>query len=135
MASIIEPIYDSRQKKIGPVADEFSKFRRTMCSIRRRETHTDLTLGYLKWLWDEQEGICPLTDWILWLPKSTKKVIDLPQGQPSRPDLGTIDRIDNELGYCRGNVRWIAYMANVARGGFSDKQFVEMCNAVSRRHG
>ncbi len=41
--------------------DEFSDFRWYMKNIKQRKRVFDVDLEYLKQLWEEQEGICPLT--------------------------------------------------------------------------
>ena len=42
----------------------------------------------------------------------------------------SLDRIDNSLGYVKGNVRFISIMANYCRNTFEDKDLMEFCEAV-----
>jgi hypothetical protein len=92
---------------------------------RKRKYGCDLTVEFLKKLWEEQNGICPLTGWQLKLPAGTG--IAWAESSPSNASL---DRIDNSKGYVEGNVRFIAYMANIARQSFSDEQLKHFCKAV-----
>lgn len=117
--------------KRGVGLDEYSPFRWYVLRGEYRSKHKkydcDLTVEYLKQLWKEQSGICPLTGWELVLPKSTTK-----PWTSSSPANASIDRIDNSKGYMQGNVRFIAFMANIARQSFSDEQLIEFCKAVAK---
>lgn len=42
----------------------------------------------------------------------------------------SLDRIDNSLGYVVGNVRFVAVMANLARGEYSDSELRSFCASV-----
>lgn len=85
----------------------------------------DIDLKYLKKIWDEQDGVCPLTGWSMYLPLSPEddkcKVV---------PVSASLDRIDNNIGYMRGNVRWVSVMANLARHQHTDSMLLEFCTAV-----
>lgn len=94
---------------------------------RKRKYGCDLTVEYLKQLWEEQKGICPITGWHLVLAKSTNK-----PWETSCPNNASIDRIDNSKGYMQGNVRFIAFMANLARQSFTDERLIDFCKAVYR---
>ena len=112
----------------GRTLDEFSPFRYYRKCIRqrvkRRGVKQDVDLEYLRDLWDEQAGICPLTGWQLTLPIGSC-------GFNSRdPSNASLDRIDPAQGYIRGNVRYVAYVANLARHMWSDGVVVEFCKAV-----
>lgn len=73
---------------------------------RNNKCGCDLTIEYIKQIWDDQNGICPLTGWALILPQGTAK-----GWETSDPSNASLDRIDPSKGYVKGNVRFIAYMA------------------------
>lgn len=110
--------------------DEYSKFRLYLLhGIYRSKSKNemcDLDLQYLKELWDKQNGICPFTAWKLILPKNTSKT-----WENRNPANASLDRINNSKGYIKGNVRFISYMANIARNNFSDQQLIDFCKAVA----
>jgi hypothetical protein len=110
--------------------DEYTSFRWFLLRSEYRDRHKkcgcDLDIIYLKELWEEQKGICPLTGWELILPNDTKKAFNT-----SDPRNASLDRIDPSKGYVRGNVRYICYMANIAKHKFTDEQLIEFCRAVS----
>ncbi len=82
----------------------------------------DLTKEYLEQLWDECGGICSMTG--IKMRKSSK---------PSDPLGKSIDRIDPEKGYTKGNVRLVSYWYNRTRNNWGDKLTVEMCQQVADR--
>lgn len=85
----------------------------------------DITVEYLKDLWDKQNGVCPITGWNLILPKDSSY-----PWEEKNPANASLDRIDNSIGYVQGNVRFIAVIANLARQDYSDGQVVKFCLAV-----
>ena len=121
------------KNKRGRKKDEYSIFRKYVSRGRERDKKRNyefnLTVEYLKKLWEEQQGICPFTGWQLILPKST----DYPWKEKS-PKNASLDRIDNSKGYIEGNVRFISYMANIGRQTFLDEQLIEFCKAVANKH-
>lgn len=109
--------------------DEYSPFRFYMktCNGRRDKLgSTNLDLKYLKGLWEEQDGICPLTGWKLVLPNTS----DGWKGEEADMIRSSLDRIDSSKGYIRGNVRYISQMANYAKNRFDDSSLIEFCKAV-----
>lgn len=111
--------------------DEFTPFRYYLARIRARSRlkgESDIDAEYLKGLWQAQTGLCPLTKWALKLPHSTAGFIE------HDPRNASLDRIDNKKGYVRGNVRFIAYIANIARADFNDEVLRDFCFAVSHNH-
>jgi hypothetical protein len=95
-----------------------------MLRARGRDKDTDLTVEYLKELWEKQRGICPISKWLLALPKNTNGWAE------SHWWNASLDRIDNNIRYRQGNVRFIAVMANLGRARFSDEELYEFCDAV-----
>jgi hypothetical protein len=47
------------------------------------------------------------------------------------PYQSSLDRIDNNKGYIKGNVRFVCLMFNIARNDFSDNQVIEFCKQVA----
>ena len=108
-------------------SDEFSKFRYFLRSIKSRtykKGKSDIDLDYLKELWESQEGKCPFTGWDLILPNNSSKQ------ESNSPARASLDRIDNNKGYIKGNVRFVSVMANYCRNTFSDDEVKVFCEAV-----
>jgi len=110
--------------------DQYTPFRwyvlRSQYRDRKKKYGCDITVEYLKQLWEEQGGICPFTKWKLILPQNTSKAWEI-----NDPRNASLDRIDNSKGYIQGNVRFISVMANIARQTFSDEQLIDFCNHVT----
>lgn len=108
--------------------DELTPFRwfvlRSKYRGRKKNYGCDVDAQYLKQLWEQQKGVCPLSGWNLVLPK------DSDGWEAYLPTNASLDRIDNNLGYVQGNVRFISVMANIARQTFTDEQVKEFCRAV-----
>lgn len=117
--------------KKGSEKDEYSEFRWFMRVIKQRSkengTEYDVDLAYLKHIWIEQKGVCPLTGWSMILPKSKSKNI-WPEENPMY--RASVDRIDSSLGYIKDNIRFIAVIANYAKSIWTDKELLHFCESV-----
>lgn len=114
-------------KRISAIAkqqrrDEYSCFRYTFRSVKRRFHQVDITLDDLKEQWDLQKGICPYTNIQLTLPED-KNIQKIPFCERA-----SLDRINSSLGYVKGNIQWIALPINLMKSTMSDletKQFLK----------
>lgn len=76
----------------------------------------DITLEYIRDLFEQQEGLCALSD----RPMSPKSGWDSP----------SLDKIDPNLGYTVGNVQWLTKRMNTIKGNLTGGEFLEMCRKV-----
>lgn len=106
--------------------DDHTPFRWYILRARQRKHEHNIDTAYLKRLWARQKGVCPFTGWFLLLPNGS-------MGWESghHPKNASLDRVNSNKGYVKGNVRFISVMANYARNQFTDKQLREFCRAVS----
>ena len=112
--------------------DRYTEFRWFTARARNRRDKkgtTDLTLEYLESLWKRQDGRCPFTGWQLILPISSDG--KWPDGKWTH--RASLDRIDNDKGYIKGNVRFVSVIANQARGSGTDEDLIDFCEAVADR--
>lgn len=117
--------------KPGNRLDELSPFRWHLKNVRRRVKENkkkvyDITLEYLKELWESQDGKCPYTGW----PMKNLECCTPDKQLPLTPDRASLDRIDSSKGYIKGNVQFVCYMAQCCKGAFSSQQMIEFCEAV-----
>lgn len=109
--------------------DQYSPYRwfilRAEYRDRKKHNGCDIDVEFLKELWEKQNGICSLTGWNLILPENTTGWKEI------NPANASLDRVDCSRGYLRDNVRFVAYIANIARGIFSDEQLINFCKAVA----
>lgn len=110
----------------GPARDEYSPFRWYLKVVNQRKNKTnDLSLAYLKSLWDRQRGVCPYTGIKMGLPETTGSTL----GQLKSASL---DRIDSSKGYLRGNVEFVCAFINFAKSNRPKREVEEFLMEVKR---
>jgi len=112
---------DKRRVKIT----EYSPFKYYMSrtkfgSAGKFHGPSNLTLEYLKQLWDTQAGLCPYTGYAMELPKDAKA-----RDFKSRTKRASLDRIDSSKGYLQGNVEFVCLSANFAKNNCSKEELLE----------
>lgn len=68
--------------------------------------------------WDECNQTCALTGWPITFKDKT----------------ASLDRIDSQKGYIRGNLQWVHTNANICKNAFENEYFITLCHAVARHH-
>lgn len=94
-----------------------------------RQKECNICVGDIKDQWNKQRGKCPYTFWQLKLPDNCR---GWKGGQPI--DGASLDRIDNSKGYVKGNIQFVAAMANFARNKFEEEDLIKFCKAVAKNH-
>jgi ribosomal protein L33 len=93
--------------------DGLSAFREILAnskkSSRVKKLQIDITLSYLKNLWDNQKGNCSY----LGIPMHLSK-----RGE-CKPNSASLDRIDSSKGYVQGNVEFVCLFVNYGKNKFS----------------
>ena len=78
----------------------------------------EVTIDDVADLLESQEFACALTGVSIALDKSTGST-------------GSLDRIDNSLGYIKGNIQIVTCDINMLRGSFTIERFKELCKLVA----
>jgi hypothetical protein len=102
--------------------DEFTGFRNLLSSCNKRTKDCDLSLIYLKEIWEKQKGKCDVTGVDLQLKCSYNKNYQ-----------ASIDRIDSSLGYVKDNIRFVSVSVNWLKNNLNDehlKEFIQICKMV-----
>jgi hypothetical protein len=94
--------------------------------IKLNGRECNITLEYLKALWEQQDGRCVYTGWEL----ENLEATSLWDNHKLHPRTASLDRIDSTLGYVPGNVQFVSVMANYAKRDFLESQLLEFCKAV-----
>ena len=110
---------------------ELSQFRIHLKMIRKRNKPCNITLEYLQEIWNNQKGICPLCGVNLVNPINTTQCNQLSM----TPYRASVDRIDSSKGYIQGNIRFVAFIANMCKDRFTDEQVVSFCKKVVNTNG
>lgn len=96
-----------------------SFFSRIKASAEQRNHKFELTIEDLWDIYLSQDKKCALTGSVLEMPIHIR---DLRNKSDQR--LASLDRIDNELGYIKGNVRWICKRLNYMKHVLSEEEFL-----------
>lgn len=110
--------------KPGSLTDEYSPFRWHLRNCKRRSKTFDITLEDLKKQWEEQKGICPYTGWQL------KNMSSHTDRLPKTPDRASLDRIDSSKGYVKGNIHFVALIAQFAKSEWDEITLRNFAEAV-----
>ncbi len=101
-------------------------FKYALSTIKNRSNKKgvsfDLTEEYLFRLWNDCAGICPMTG-----------VPMLKTSNGNNPFMMSIDRLDPEKGYIKGNIRLVNLWYNMTRRNWGDHFTFDMCQRVIAR--
>lgn len=99
-----------------------ARFNVCMANQRKRgkQTETDIDIDYLYELFRTQEGKCRYSGAAMAI--ATKHLLTL-----------SLDKIVPSKGYVRGNVQWVCWAINRAKGELKESDFLDMCRLVSER--
>lgn len=106
----------------GSKKDELSPFRYHLRKAKSRDFDFDLTLDYLKEIWEQQKGICVYTGIKLveWNYKGENSIY-----------TASLDRIDSNKGYVKGNVQFVSRNINYMKNSLSNDETIELCKIIS----
>ncbi len=90
----------------------------------------NVSLDYLKRLWEFQEGICPYSGIKLKLMKHGYKFQDISK---QRFEIASLDRIDSSIGYIEGNLCFVSTTVNFMKNNMNVDDIVEFC-FIMRNH-
>lgn len=105
--------------------DQYTPFRYYFRNSRKRFKDFNLTLEYLKQLWEEQNGICPYTGIKLQLAEYNKHHNDLIH-------TASLDRIDSSKGYVIGNVQYVSMAINYMKNKMSHEDTLQLCKIIAK---
>lgn len=109
--------------------DEFSSFRYFINKAKSRKNKKfgeyNITLEYLKEIWEKQNGICPYTRLKMDLCINTQS-----KNIKSKINKASLDRIDSSKGYLQGNVEFVCLGVNYAKNGFPKEQAMDFFNKI-----
>lgn len=84
----------------------------------------DLDREYLIKLWNEQQGLCAVSGIKMQTESGTREI--------KNPYRASLDRIDNEKGYIRGNVRFTTHWVNNAKSTWNQQVFEDFVKNISK---
>lgn len=81
---------------------------------------SDLDTDYLYQLYKQQGGKCAYSGAVLQTEKHSFTMLSLDQIEPSK-------------GYLKGNVQWLAWAVNRAKGDLPEDLFLDMCRVITEK--
>lgn len=84
---------------------------------KRNQIIPNLTKDYLYTLYKSQNGLCALSGHAMSLIVGDLTCLSL-------------DKIDPDLGYVEGNVQWLMWCTNRAKGELSSSDFIALCEKI-----
>jgi len=106
---------------------ELEKFLPYLSATKWRHKPADVSLEDLKNVWDSQNGLCPFTGVVLKLIKGKDNYKTL---ENRGIYIASLDRIDSNIGYVKGNIQFVSMMINYAKHKFSDNDVIEFCKII-----
>jgi hypothetical protein len=96
-------------------------------AAKNKKLGFDLDIEYIWNLFEAQKGLCALSGLPIYLETSLGSLSK--SGFQRR--TACLDRIDSNLGYLKGNVQWVHKHINQMKWNRTEKEFVELCQAVA----
>ena len=85
----------------------------------------DIDREYLEKLWKKQRGLCSVSGVKLQVISGSR--------EEKNPYIASLDRINNEKGYVKGNVRFVCHWINNAKSTFDNKVLYEFVSAIAQK--
>ncbi len=112
--------YQYLKPYIGNNRDEFTGLREHYRRVKKRPHDYNVDLNDLLDQWNKQEGKCTYTD------------IELVHPNQNGNNLNTasLDRIDSNLGYVKGNIQFISIACNHAKNSMTEYEMQEFMELI-----
>lgn len=102
--------------------DQFTPFRYHLRKAKSRDVNSDLTLDYLKEIWESQNGIC-IYSGIKLNERSYKGGNDM--------NTASLDRVDSSQGYIKGNVQFVSMNINFLKHTLTHEEMIFLCKQIA----
>lgn len=120
---------ETRTKRCGNITQSLlNSFKQ---NAKQRNMDFNIDMKYIWMLFKKQKGLCALSGRTIELPALIKTRHMANQG---RNHTASLDRIDSNLGYIKGNVQWVHKDINFAKQSMTDEEFIELCSDVVKNH-
>jgi hypothetical protein len=104
----------SKNNSVGSKTRLYNKF---IKSAKSRNIEWNLTEEEM---FENYNGFCSLTK----LPLSLKY----------KATTASLDRINNDLGYIKGNIQWVHINVNMMKNKYTQEEFIEVCKLVAKNN-
>lgn len=114
---------DNRKDKYSPFRYFIKRAKYKTETKKTKFQSFNITLTYLKNLWENQNGICAISGVKMELPASLSET----RGSPF---CASLDRIDSEIGYIQGNVQFVTQFCNLGKRDFETEKILNFIQAI-----
>lgn len=122
---------DNFKNSSGNRKDKYSPFKYFIKQAKLRAKSKvkfqsfNITLEYLKDLWESQGGKCAISRVEMELPTTLAENRD-------SPFCASLDRINSEVGYMQGNVQFVTQFCNLGKRDFKTEKVLKFIQAVKK---
>jgi ribonucleotide monophosphatase NagD (HAD superfamily) len=102
-------------------------FKKYKSNALKRNLDFNLTIDDLWELFQDQKGKCSLTGVDI-------KLLNSSINNNYHLQTASLDRINNNLGYVLGNVRWVHKIVNSLKSDLSDEDLISLCHLISSKN-
>lgn len=95
-----------------------------LSGAKKRNIEINIDKNYLIDLFNKQGGLCNLTGLQLTLPTNSKDF--------KLKYTSSLDRINNNLGYIKGNLQYVHRTINMMKYSYTQDYFIELCTTVTK---
>lgn len=92
----------------------------------KKRYHIDIDLDYLYDIGEQQNWKCALSG----VDLEFRRGGGIWLNQYCNPHSCTIDRIDSNQGYVKGNVQLVTWKSNTAKNGMDHNEFLDLCYSI-----
>ncbi len=129
---------------VKPREDEFSDFRYLYRELKRRvkeyrgskrkqcvSVPLDFEVDYIKYIYEKQNGKCALSGMQLEMPENRYTTQNRTRKRDGRnPRNASIDRIDPNLPYQKGNIQLLCVCMNYFKSDYTQKQALQLLEEI-----
>lgn len=103
---------------------EYNYYRRIKQGVKDRDIEFDISLEYILDLYEKQNRKCAYSNLDISFAKTWNRQ------EYSNQMTVSLDRINSENGYIKGNVQWVHKDINLMKWKFSEERFLELCRLI-----
>jgi hypothetical protein len=104
--------------------DNFTGLREHLRRVKKRDKNHDITLEDLLEQWEKQKGVCIYSG----------VELNHPMDGGDNLNKASLDRIDSNKGYVKGNIHFISIACNYAKNNMTHEEMLTFCNIISNFH-
>lgn len=131
----LERYRKSPNKAVGPDSPNWkgtkvipkAQFTKIQYSATTRDILFEITIDDLQELWEEQKGKCVYSGRTLFFNNKSFKT---KSKKGKAFNFASLDRIDSNKGYIKGNIQWVTQNVNLAKQSYFKEEFLDLIKDI-----